>query len=232
METKLSNKEKLDMIIQQRNIHFEDDALDAFMPMLHKLVNGRPQNAICNDEDLMSEAVEAALGALLTYDDNEEASLTTHMYRQVDYALKEFHKANYYHLSGGSYAMNIRSKLGPDATIEEMMRHGVSRKTAIATQQFFLEPSEYGAQFNMIDRKQGERLHSIEKTNLGYEQHLTPMECCIVEHIYGLNGEPRMTMEDIGKKINKSRKAVSYALNKALVKLRHVPGIENYIEYL
>ena len=37
-----------------------------------------------------------------------------------------------------------------------------------------------------------------------------------------------MTMREIGKHLGKSRKAVSYMINKAIVKLRHVPGIEAY----
>jgi DNA-directed RNA polymerase specialized sigma subunit len=37
-----------------------------------------------------------------------------------------------------------------------------------------------------------------------------------------------MTMQDIGKALGKSRKSVSYLINKAIVKLRRIPGIEEY----
>ena len=203
-----------------------DDALEKYEPMVQKSVNGANMNYVCNREDLVQEGRMAVVLAFQSYDPEKGASLTTWTYHRIKDAVAEYQKQNLSVLSGGAYLQNALKKVGPDATIDELVESGVSRKTALAVTRFkdSFATADFDELENMIGAD-GVRSQTVESFN--WQDYLTEPEIFAVGHYFGFNGE-HMTMREIGKHLGKSRKAVSYMINKAIVKLRHVPGIEAY----
>ena len=58
-------------------------------------------------------------------------------------------------------------------------------------------------------------------------KYLTDQEMSIIENYFGFK-EQKLTMTNMGLIMGKSRKSMSYAINKTLMKIRHIPGIEEY----
>ena len=208
--------------------------LDQYENLIHKFVGEAIRksatNAVCDPEDLYQEARMAIIQAYDSYDDEKGASFNTHIYNRVKYAILEYQKHNLGFLSGGEYLYQAMKKAGPDATIEDLMELGLSKETALVSTYFKLKPCQYGECFNRADRKAREQLEEIEKHMFDYKKYLTEKEIFAIEHRFGLGYCDVLTMEEIGKHLGKSRKAVSYLINQAIVKLRHADGIEEFIE--
>lgn len=191
-------------------------------------------NAVCDIEDLRQEAYLAAYIAEMTYQKNHNTCLNTWVTLNIKNRVIEYIKQNYHCLSGGAYLVqglrSIKQECGadelPENFIELLVEKGYSEKTAVAATYFRLRPSQYGEQFDMADPKQD--LDRLSIWDFNYREHLTEKEIYIIENYYGLNGCEPKHMWEIGKELNASRKSISYQINKIIIKLRKVPGIEEY----
>ncbi len=203
-----------------------DEALVKYEPMVHRIVSGASTSVVCTYDDLAQEGRMAIVVAFQNYDPSKGASLTTWMYCMIKDAIAEYQKQNLSILSGGSYLQNVLRKAGQDATTEEIMEFGVSKKTAMAATQ--LKNSFAAADYDSLETYLGaEDMDHTSLDALDWRSCLTPTEQYVVGNYYGFNGQ-RQTMTEIGKALGKSRKSISYMLNKAIVKIRHIPGIEEY----
>lgn len=191
-------------------------------------------NAVCDVEDLRQEAYLAAYIAEMTYKKDMNTCLNTWVTINIKNRVIEYIKQNYHCLSGGAYLVqgirNAKRDCGmdelPENIIELLVEKGYSKKTATASTYILLEPMQYGEQVNLADPKQD--LDRLGVWNFNYSEYLSEKETYIIENYYGLNGCERRTMKEIGAEFNMSRKSTSYFINKTLMKLRRVPGIEEY----
>ena len=197
---------------------------------------------ICEREDLIQEGKLAVIKAYDSYQDDKNASLGTWIHNQIEWAVMEYMKANFTGIHGGQYAHNIARKLknqGIEVNTDTLVEAGLSRRTAVAYLNTCLKPSSAGGASSGLRRKDDDELmKQPEKSyfqkefedcfRLEYEKYLDPKESKVLASYYGLCGATPKTMKEIGKDIGKSGKAVSYMIEKSLVKLRHQPGIEAY----
>lgn len=232
-----------------------EQALEQFEPMVNKFANSYANgllvkhNSLLDKEDLCQEGRKAIVVAYQMFNPKYEAQFSTYAYNMIRWAMLDYIKANRSHVKGGSYVVNHVLALesnGEEVTIENLIKRGVSRKTAIAgleTLRNAYRPDCYGVgcSKNFYDMESGtnesfetdqrvstDSIEHVEGLRLqDLKSYLTDEECFIVKNFYGFNCD-RMTMQEIGNQIGKSRKAVSYAINRALVKIRHIPGIEAY----
>ena len=186
-------------------------------------------SALITREDMYQEGLMYAYMALKRYDRRLGVKESAFVGRVVRDGIMEYVKRNAQLLSGATHGYNLRRKAGPDASVEDLMALGASRKTAVGALMLNKIPSGYGAAFNMIDHGYQKKIRDFEISQFDWRQYLTADEIFIIEHIYGMNDKDVMTFENIGAHINKSRKAVSYAHECALRKLRHVNGIEDML---
>jgi len=61
---------------------------------------------------------------------------------------------------------------------------------------------------------------------------LTDREVTILQHYFGLGGEQKKTLEEIGKMMGLTRERIRQIKEEALAKLRSAPGLEGLREYL
>lgn len=203
-----------------------EDALKKYEPMVHRFVNQAHTNSVCDKEDLCQEGRMAIVIAFQNYDPEKGASLTTWTYHMIKDSILEYQKQHLSILSGGAYLQGILRKAGQDATVEEIMEFGVSKQTALAAT--YVQDSFSSVDFDELSTIMGESgLENCAIDSLPWRDYLNETEAFAIGNYYGFNG-PRMTMQDIGKALGKSRKSVSYLINKAIVKLRRIPGIEEY----
>ena len=206
--------------------------LDQYENLIHKFVGEAIRksatNAVCDPEDLYQEGRMAIIRAYDTYEDEKGASFSTWVYHNVKDAILEYQKQNLGFLSGGAYLYGAMKKAGKDATIEDLMELGLSKETALVSTYFKLKPCQYGECFNMADPKAKAQLKEIEACQFDYRKYLTEKEIFAIEHYFGLRYADAITMKEIGQRLGKSRKAVSYLINQAIVKLRHVQDIEEF----
>lgn len=198
--------------------------------LVHQHIQKSSHNAVCNAEDLYSEGMLAVYEALLSFDPTKETSRKTWVVNRVKWALLEFHKYNFYATSGGSYLHTVMKDNGltEDSSFQDWIDAGVSKSVAKAAMYYKLQPSQYGAQLNLVDHNAKRMLNSLGGLSSELHNYLNDMECDALECYFGLNDKPRLSMRTIGVKYDKSRKAVSYMINKSLMKIRHIPGIEHY----
>lgn len=226
--------------------------IEQYKPMLYQVANnmlnrwgatGDNTNPVCEREDLLQEGCVAIIKAYDSYDDNKKASLTTWVHTQIEWSMMEYMKKNFSQLGSVNHlhaAMQKVKKMGYEPTIENLVEFGgVSKKTAMASTYAFLRPSSAGGASSGLRRKdEDELMKQPEKSyfqkefedcfRLEYEKYLDPKEGKVLASYYGLSGSAPKTMKEIGKDVGKSRKAVSYMIERSLVKLRHQPGIEAY----
>jgi DNA-directed RNA polymerase sigma subunit (sigma70/sigma32) len=120
-------------------------------------------------------------------------------------------------------------KAGQDASVEEIMEFGVSKKTALAAN--YIKGSFSTVDFDELSSMIGADDVTTEGIeSLPWRKYLNETEIYVVGNYFGFNGEKK-TMSEIGAELGKSRKAVSYMINKALCKLRKVPGIQEFALY-
>lgn len=203
-----------------------EEALKKYEPMVHRFVNTAHTNHVCSKEDLCQEGRMAIVIAFQNFDPEKGASLTTWTYHMIKDAILEYQKQHLSILSGGAYLQSILRKAGKDASVEEIMEYGVSKQTALAAH--YVKDSFSTADYDELATMVGDDgLETRALDAFNWQAYLTETEIFAVGNFYGFNG-PRMTMQEIGDKLGKSRKAVSYMINKALVKLKKAPGIEEY----
>ena len=203
-----------------------EEALKKYEPMVHRFANTARTNHVCSIDDLCQEGRLAIVVAFRNFDPAKGATLTTWTYHMVKDAILEYQKQHLSILSGGAYLQSILRKAGYDASIEEIMEFGVSKKTALAAT--YMKDSFATVDYDELANVVGSS--GVEKCPLesfDWRSYLSKAEAFAVGSFYGFNGR-RMTMVEIGKILGKSRKSVSYMINRALVKLRHVDGIEMY----
>ena len=203
-----------------------EEALKKYEPMVHRFVNTAHTNHVCGKEDLIQEGRMAIVIAFQNYDPTKKATLTTWVYHMIKDAILEYQKQHLSILSGGAYLQSILRKAGHDASIEEIMEFGVSKKTALAAT--YIRESfstvDYDELATMVGDDDVEH-NALESFN--WKDYLTEPEIFAVGNYFGFNGG-RMTMGEIGERMGRSRKSVSYLINKALVKLRKVDGVEDF----
>ena len=203
-----------------------EQALKKYEPMVHSFVKDAKTNHVCSKEDLCQEGRMAIVIAFRNFNPEYGASLTTWMYHMIKSSILEYQKHHLSVLSGGAYLQSILRKAGEDASVEQIMDYGVSKQTALAST--YIKDSFSTVDYDELSSYIGEDgvdLDSIE--SFPWRKYLTKTEIYALENFFGFNGD-RMKMVEIGQKLGKSRKAVSYMINKALVKLRKVPGVEFY----
>lgn len=206
-----------------------EEALKKYEPMVHRFVNAAKTNHVCSEEDLCQEGRMAIVFAFRYYNPTKGASLTTWMYHMIKSAVLEYQKQHLSVLSGGAYLQGILRKAGQDASVEEIMSFGVSRKTAQAAN--YIKTSFSTVDYDELASVMGEDcFEASDMESLPWREYLTDTEIFAVGNFFGFNGE-KMTMQEIGNQLGKSRKSVSYMINKALVKLRKMPGIEDYAQF-
>lgn len=197
-----------------------------YEPMVHKFANSASMNSVCSNEDLCQEGRMAVVLAFQLYDESNKASLTTWVYHMVKDAILEYQKQNLSVLSGGAYLHNILRKVGQNATVEQIMEHGVSKKTALAAE--YLKSSYVAEDYSELQSVIGDQeVDSKSVESFPWREQLSEEEAFAVGHFYGFFS-PRMNMKDIATALGKSRKSISYMINKAIARLRHMPGIEDY----
>lgn len=234
-----------------------EQALEQFEPMVHRFANYYSKgllsknNSLLDAEDLCQVGRMAIVVAYQMFDPKYEAQLSTWTYHKIKCAMLDYIKENYSCISGGSYVIShifALKKNGEEISVENLRKRGVSRKTAIAALEDLpkaCRPDCYGVghQASFYDIESGtvegfetdERISTddidrIEGFRLeNFKPYLSDEEYFIIKNHFGFDCD-RITMEEIGSVIGKSRKAVSYALNRALVKMRHIPGIDAYAE--
>ena len=226
--------------------------IEQHTPAIHAIVKrnmeewgawGANENPVCQKEDLVQECMLAIIRAYDSYSDDKGASLTTWIHNNIDWSAKDYLKNNFGTLGNTAYLFNVMQKvkkMGYEPTIENLVEFGgVSYQTAMASTYAFLRPGSAGGASSGLKRKdEVEELKQPEKAycqkefedcfRLEYEKYLDPKESKVLASYYGLSGSAPKTMKEIGKDVGKSRKAVSYMIEKSLVKLRHQPGIEAY----
>ena len=203
-----------------------EEALQKYEPMVHRFVKTAHTNHVCSKDDLCQEGRMAIVIAFQNFDPEKGASLTTWTYHMIKDAILEYQKQHLSVLSGGAYLQGILRKAGKDASVEEIMEYGVSKQTALAAH--YVKESFSTADYDELSMLVGDE--GIEASMLeafDWQSHLNESEIFAIGNFFGFNG-PRMTMQEIGDKLGKSRKAVSYMINKAINKLKRVPGIEEY----
>lgn len=206
-----------------------EEALKKYEPMVHYFVNQAKTNHVCSKEDLCQEGRTSIVVAFRNFDSEQGASLTTWMYHMIKSSIIEYQKKHLSILSGGAYLQTILRKAGKDASIEEIMEFGVSKKTAMAAT--YVQKSYDSVDYSALEPVIGEDcFETTHLESLPWRKCLNKTEIFAIENYYGFNGE-RRTMKEIGKELGKSRKAVSYMINKALVKIRHLEGIADYALY-
>ena len=215
--------------MKERNIIVEgitvEEALKKYEPMVNRFVNSAHTNHVCSKEDLVQEGRMAIVIAFNYFDTEKGASLTTWTYHMIKDAIIEYQKHHLSVLSGGAYLQSILRKAGQDATVEEIMEFGVSKKTALAST--YIKNS-----YTTVDYDELESL--IESKPFEEVSHFTEWKDCLskeevfaIANYYGFEGS-KMTLHEIGEHLGKSRKSVRYMINKALNKLKKMPGIEAY----
>ena len=203
-----------------------EQALKKYEPIVHRFVNLAQSNSVCSKEDLIQEGRMAIVVAFRRFDPEKGASLTTWTYHLIKDAIYEYQKHHLSILSGGAYLNSVLKKAGEEASIEEIMEFGVSKQTALASA--YIKSSYMTEDIDECTSVIGaEDVETETMYSFNWRPYVTDIEAFAISNFFGFNG-PRMTMQEIGEKLGKSRKAVSYLLNKALVKLRRVPGIEEY----
>jgi RNA polymerase sigma factor (sigma-70 family) len=206
-----------------------NDALKQYEPMVHRFVNEAKTNHVCSKEDLCQEGRMAIVIAFRHFNPEYGASLTTWMYHMIKSAIIEYQKNHLSILSGGAYLQSILRKAGEDASVEEIMDLGVSKKTALAST--YIKDSFSSVDYDELSSYIGDDGISIDKIeSLPWRSYLNEVEIYAIENYFGFNGS-RMTKTNIGEKLGRSRKAVDYLIKKALVKLRKIEGIEWYAPY-
>ena len=203
-----------------------EQALKKYEPMVNRFVNSVHTNHVCSKEDLIQEGRMAIVVAFNYFDEEKGASLTTWTYHMIKDAIIEYQKHHLSVLSGGAYLQNVLRKAGQDASVEEIMEFGVSKKTALAS--IYMKNSfstvDYDELESLIEGKPFEEV----STFLDWEKYLTKEEAFAIGSYFGFGDQKRLTKTEIGNVLGKSRKAASDIINKALVKLRKIPGIEEY----
>lgn len=203
-----------------------EEAMVKYEPMVHRFANAARTNHVCSKEDLCQEGRMAIVIAFQNFDPSKGASLTTWTYHMVKDAILEYQKQHLSVLSGGAYLQSILRKAGQDASIEEIMEFGVSKKTALSAT--YIKDSFSTADFEELSSVIGDDgVVSASLDSFDWRPHLNDAEAFAIGNFFGFNG-PRMTMQEIGEAMGKSRKAVSYMINKAINKLKRVDGIEEY----
>lgn len=203
-----------------------EDAIEQYEPMVHYFVNTARTNHVCSREDLCQEGRMAIVVAFQNFDPAKGASLTTWTYHIVKDAILEYQKKHLSILSGGTYLQGILRRAGQDATVEEIMEFGVSKKTALAAT--YIKDSFSSADYDELANVIGsDGIEDFGIESLDWKKPLNETEVYAVGNFFGFNGQ-RMTMQEIGEKLGKSRKSVSYLIKKAICKLKHLPGIEDY----
>ena len=203
-----------------------DEVVKKYEPLVHRFANTAQTNSVCNREDLEQEGRMALVIAFQTFDPNKGANFNTWSYHLVKDAIIEYQKQHLSVLSGGSYLQNVLRKAGRDASIEEIVSFGVSKKTAIAAT--YVKSSFSTVDYDELATVVGSSgLEKFDENSFDWKAHLTDEEIFVVGNYFGFSDEG-LTMKEMGHRLNKSRKAISYMLNRALVKLSHAPGIEDY----
>jgi RNA polymerase sigma factor (sigma-70 family) len=203
-----------------------EEALKRYEPMVHRFANSAHTNHVCSKEDLVQEGRMAIVMAFRNFDPSKGASLTTWTYHMIKDSILEYQKQHLSILSGGAYLQSVLRKAGHDASLEEIMEFGVSKKTAIAAT--YVKDSFSTVDYDELSTVVGDSgLEKFDTDSLDWQSYLNEDEIFAVGNFYGFFGQ-RLTMQQIGERLGKSRKSISYMINKAIVKLRHVEGIEEY----
>jgi RNA polymerase sigma factor (sigma-70 family) len=203
-----------------------EEALKKYEPMVYRFANTAHTNHVCSKEDLVQEGKMAIVIAFRTYDPTKKASLTTWVYHMIKDSILEYQKQHLSVLSGGAYLQSVLRKAGENASIEEIMEFGVSKKTAVAAT--YVKDSFSTVDYEELATVVGDSgLERFDTDTLDWKSYLNEEEIFAIGNFYGFFGQ-KLTMQEIGERLNKSRKSVSYMINKAIVKLRRIPGIEDY----
>lgn len=231
-----------------------EKALVQFEPMIQKFARqyyhqlSKEQKIGVPFEDLCQQG---RLGVILAYSRyliQKEAQLSTFAYHYIKGAIIQYVDENSSPtVSGGKYIKDkarILEKYEGGVTIEKLVKKGTTYQTATAIQNIYSSPVRYGIGTNAtfynsetgavekyeIDKRGTTKdIDRVEGFHLeDFKQYITDEEFFALKNHYGI-GCDRMTMKEVGEHLGgKSRKAVSYMINRALNKLRHVDGIEEY----
>lgn len=234
------NKESQDkdIIMTKDGVPLTEEYIEEHKNIVYKIINKYSyyDSALCNKEDFFQEGMLGMTEAFLSYDKTKGAKLETWITRRVKDRVAEYIKQHSHCFSGGEYLHNERrkvsNKLGcsvEDVTTDMLVANSnVSQKTASALTFYKSETVSYGPELALIDYKSKQQFNKIGSLIEDLPKYLTHQEIEILTKYFNLDGEGSNTMRGIGESCGKSRKAVSYAINRILFKLKHVPGIEDY----
>lgn len=209
----------------ENNYMTETEALAQYEPMVHYLVKkcNCGTNAIVAHDDLVQEGRIAILIALKNYDDSKGTSLTTWIYNNIQYAIYSYQKKNASAFTGGNYLYDAMNKAGDD--IDGLIDFGISKKTALSA----LYLKNQCAELQSCVAEDEDAVEDFKSVDtFPWRKFLTNDEVSVVSSYFGFDNQDRMTFDEIGRVMGKSRKVISHMLNMALVKLRHIPGVETY----
>lgn len=227
-----------EILMTKEGVPFNNEYVETHQNIVYKIINKYSyyNSALCNKEDFFQEGMLGMAKAFATYDSQKGASLETWITRCVKDSVAEYIKKNSHCFSGGAYLHNARRKLSKelgcditDVTTDMLIQYAaVSKKTASALSLYQLDTVSYGPELALIDYKSKQQFNRIGSLIEDLPKYLNPQEIDMITKYFNLDGEGSNTMRGIGESCGKSRKAVSYAINRILFKLKHVPGIEDY----
>lgn len=225
-----------------------NEAVEHYEKMVHRFAKSMPINTVCSYDDYVQEGRMAIVQAYTSYSPEKGASFTTWVYHMIKDAMLEYQKHHLTFVTGGTYLYqcirNVENRHDISKDVGYFSRvDGYDVETLI--QRLVEEESvslptaklvyEFRDQAFAIDCDVSGAIDydsdvSANKTNGLMDllaKYLTDEEMSIIENYYGFKDQ-RLTMTNMGAVMGKSRKSMSYAINKTLMKIRHIPGIEEY----
>lgn len=207
-----------------------EEMVAKYTPMVHKAVHSAQKNCVCNAEDMVQEGFLAIVEAFNTYTPGKGTAFITWVYTRINGAILDYQKRHLSALASTGYLYTSLKKLGPDATPEQLIEMGHSKESAYAAMRI-------KNSFLMVDVDALEEVlfdddniyDMIDLKAFDWKKYLTEKEVDVIELFYGLSGQEPMSMSAIARKFGRSTKTLTETKERALRKLRNVPGIEDLL---
>lgn len=225
-----------------------DEAVEHYEKMVHKFANLMTTNTVCSYEDYVQEGRMAIVNAYISFSPEKGASFSTWVYNMIKGAMLDYQKNHLTFVTGGTYLYqgiknvekrhDIHEDVGyfsrvDDYDVEALVHRLVEEESmSLATARLAYEfrDQAFAIDCDVCGAIDHNAKLGVKKTDGLMDllaKYLTDEEMSIIENYYGFK-EQKLTMSNMGAVMGKSRKSMSYAINKTLMKIRHIPGIEEY----
>lgn len=224
---------EMEISIVENDEAYQIKYLEKVMPSIKWLAHNYSSDkcSLLNFDDLLQEGITAALLAMHNYDEARGTQLTTHMINMAKYSMREYCKKNAFIFTKGipqkSYqAWRSCVEDGEEPTIENLMDRGLNYITAVATIDIFVRGGNIDVYDNHEDNGQYWELDKVERNAkpVDFFKYMTQAEADAVRKKFEYD-------EPIKTKFQ-SRKQEVYALDRAIIKIRSLPDVEQYLDLL